>query len=132
MVRGAEGECLETRYQYDLKDRLTHQVTQGGAVTRYLYNQNDQLIKEINNKYRRNIIKFSESGKKEVYEEWPTIRTSWQYDDYDRKICEISPDGLETRFEYDEYHDLVKVWDSEKRETVSGYDKNHNLILKLI
>ena len=46
-VRGAEGECLETRYQYDLKDRLTHQVTQGGAVTRYLYNQNDQLIKEI-------------------------------------------------------------------------------------
>ena len=47
MVRGAEGECLETRYQYDLKDRLTHQVTQGGAVTRYLYNQNDQLIKEI-------------------------------------------------------------------------------------
>ena len=47
MVRGAEGECLETRYQYDLKDRLTHQITQGGAVTRYLYNQNDQLIKEI-------------------------------------------------------------------------------------
>lgn len=28
MVRGAEGECLETRYRYDLKDRLTHQITQ--------------------------------------------------------------------------------------------------------
>ncbi|XBX03620.1 hypothetical protein QMP26_24115 [Enterocloster clostridioformis] len=56
------------------------------------------------------------------------IRTSWQYDDYNRKICEISPDGLETHFEYDENHDLVKVWDSEERETVNGYDKNHNLI----
>lgn len=46
-VRGAKGDCLETLYKYDLKDRLTHRITQGGAITHYLYDQNDQLIKEI-------------------------------------------------------------------------------------
>ncbi len=38
---------LKISYQYDLKDRLTHQIRQNGAVTRYLYDQNDRLIKEI-------------------------------------------------------------------------------------
>ncbi len=46
-VTGADGECLETGQRYDLKDRLTHAINQGGAVTRYIYDQNDQLIKEI-------------------------------------------------------------------------------------
>ena len=46
-VLGTKGECLKTSYQYDLKDRMTHHASQNGAVTRYLYNQNDQLIKEI-------------------------------------------------------------------------------------
>ena len=46
-VTGADGECLETGQRYDLKDRLTHAINQGGAVTRYLYDHNDRLIKEI-------------------------------------------------------------------------------------
>ena len=46
-VTGADGECLETGWRYDLKDRLTHTENQSGAITRYIYDQNDQLIKEI-------------------------------------------------------------------------------------
>lgn len=46
-VTGADGERLETGWNYDLKDRLTHTINQSGAVTRYIYDQNDQLIKEI-------------------------------------------------------------------------------------
>ena len=46
-VTGADGECLKTGRRYDLKDRLTHAINQSGAVTRYIYDQNDQLIKEI-------------------------------------------------------------------------------------
>ena len=40
-------ENLKVTYQYDLKDRITHRMNPGGAVTRYLYDQNDWLIKEI-------------------------------------------------------------------------------------
>lgn len=46
-ITGADGECLKTGWSYDLKDRLTQEKNQNGAVTRYLYDQNDQLIKEI-------------------------------------------------------------------------------------
>ena len=46
-ITGADGEILETGWRYDLKDRLTHTENQSGAVTRYIYDQNDQLIKEI-------------------------------------------------------------------------------------
>jgi len=46
-ITGADGEILETGWRYDLKDRLTHAENQSGAVTRYIYDQNDQLIKEI-------------------------------------------------------------------------------------
>lgn len=38
---------LRTAFQYDLKNRLTHTVSSSGAVTRYLYNRNNHLIKEI-------------------------------------------------------------------------------------
>ena len=40
-------ENLKITYQYDLKDRITHRTNPGGAVTRYLYDQNDRLLKEI-------------------------------------------------------------------------------------
>ncbi len=40
-------ENLKVTYQYDLKDRITHRTNPGGAVTRYLYDQNDRLLKEI-------------------------------------------------------------------------------------
>ncbi len=40
-------ENLKATYQYDLKDRITHRTNPGGAVTRYLYDQNDRLLKEI-------------------------------------------------------------------------------------
>ena len=43
-VTGADGECLETGWRYDLKDRLTHAENQSGAITRYLY---DKKIKSI-------------------------------------------------------------------------------------
>ena len=46
-INGADGESLETGWRYDLKDRLTHAENQSGAITRYLYDKNDQLIKEI-------------------------------------------------------------------------------------
>ncbi len=46
-IIGADGERLETGWRYDLKDRLTHAENQSGAITRYLYDKNDQLIKEI-------------------------------------------------------------------------------------
>ena len=46
-ITGADGEILETGWRYDLKDRLTHTENQSGAITRYIYDQNDQLIKEI-------------------------------------------------------------------------------------
>ena len=46
-ITGADGEHLENSWNYDLKDRLTHEKTPSGAVTRYIYDQNDQLIKEI-------------------------------------------------------------------------------------
>jgi len=46
-VTGANGECLEMGWRYDLKDRLTHARNQSGAITWYIYDQNDQLIKEI-------------------------------------------------------------------------------------
>ena len=46
-ITGADGEHLENGWNYDLKDRLTHEKTPSGAITRYIYDQNDQLIKEI-------------------------------------------------------------------------------------
>lgn len=46
-VLGADGECLETGFCYDLKDRLTHRTNPDGAVMRYLYNRNDKLSKVV-------------------------------------------------------------------------------------
>lgn len=46
-VLGADGECMETGFCYDLKDRLTHRTNPGGAAMRYIYDRNDRLIKEI-------------------------------------------------------------------------------------
>ena len=46
-ILGADGECLETGFCYDLKDRLTRMTNPGGAVMRYLYNRNDKLFKAI-------------------------------------------------------------------------------------
>ena len=45
---GADGECLESSTRYDLKDRATHRSNPAGGVTRYLYDRNDRLRKEIN------------------------------------------------------------------------------------
>ena len=44
---GADGECLETGFRYDLKDRLTRRTNPSGAVMRYLYDRNDKLSKAI-------------------------------------------------------------------------------------
>ena len=44
---GTDGECLESSTRYDLKDRATHRTNPAGAVTRYLYDRNDRLRKEI-------------------------------------------------------------------------------------
>lgn len=46
-ILGIDGECLEAGFCYDLKDRLTRRINPGGAVMRYLYDQNNQMIKEI-------------------------------------------------------------------------------------
>ncbi len=46
-IKGADTNKLETLYQFDRKDRMTHQIMPGGAVTRYVYDWNDQLIQEI-------------------------------------------------------------------------------------
>ena len=45
---GTDGECLESSTRYDLKDRATHRTNPAGGVTRYLYDRNDRLRKEIN------------------------------------------------------------------------------------
>ena len=47
-ILGADGECLESSTRYDLKDRATHRTNPAGGVTRYLYDRNDRLRKEIN------------------------------------------------------------------------------------
>ncbi|RHQ71907.1 hypothetical protein DWX99_15420, partial [Firmicutes bacterium AF22-6AC] len=39
--------CLESSTRYDLKDRATHRTNPAGGVTRYLYDRNDRLRKEI-------------------------------------------------------------------------------------
>ena len=46
-ILGADGECLESSTRYDLKDRATHRTNPAGGVTRYLYDRNDRLRKEI-------------------------------------------------------------------------------------
>ena len=46
-ILGTDGECLETGFCYDFKDRLTRRVNPGGAVMRYLYDRNDKLSKAI-------------------------------------------------------------------------------------
>ena len=46
-VLGTDGECLESSTRYDLKDRATHRTNPAGGVTRYLYDRNDRLRKEI-------------------------------------------------------------------------------------
>lgn len=46
-VLGADGECLETGFCYDLKDRLIRRTNPSGAVLRYLYDRNDKLSKAI-------------------------------------------------------------------------------------
>ncbi|MDE6516316.1 MAG: hypothetical protein K2L18_00485, partial [Acetatifactor sp.] len=46
-ILGADGERLESSAQYDLKDRVTHSINPAGAVTRYLYDRNNKLLKEI-------------------------------------------------------------------------------------
>ena len=47
-ILGTDGECLESSTWYDLKDRATHRTNPAGGVTRYLYDRNDRLRKEIN------------------------------------------------------------------------------------
>ncbi|RGF25997.1 hypothetical protein DW081_17275 [Clostridium sp. AF46-9NS] len=47
-ILGTDGECLESSIRYDLKDRATHRTNPAGGVTRYLYDRNDRLRKEIN------------------------------------------------------------------------------------
>ncbi|MCI9072661.1 MAG: hypothetical protein HFH80_07615, partial [Lachnospiraceae bacterium] len=46
-ILGTDGECLETGFCYDLKDRLIRRTNPGGAVLRYLYDRNDKLSKAI-------------------------------------------------------------------------------------
>ncbi len=46
-ILGADGECLENEFCYDLKDRLLRRTTPSGAVMRYIYDRNDRLLKEI-------------------------------------------------------------------------------------
>lgn len=46
-VLGTDGECLETGFRYDLKDRLTRRTNPSGAVLRYLYDRNDKMTKVI-------------------------------------------------------------------------------------
>ena len=46
-ILGADGECLESSTRYDLKDRATHRTNPAGGITRYLYDRNDRLRKEI-------------------------------------------------------------------------------------
>ena len=46
-VKGADTNKLEALYQFDRKDRMTHKIMPGGAVPRYVYDRNDQLIQEI-------------------------------------------------------------------------------------
>ena len=46
-ILGTDGECLETEFCYDLKDRLTRRTNPGGGVLRYLYDRNDKLSKAI-------------------------------------------------------------------------------------
>lgn len=47
-ILGTDGERLEAGFQYDLKDRLIRRTNHGGAAMHYLYDQNDQIKKEIN------------------------------------------------------------------------------------
>ena len=47
MYKRQDGECLESSTRYDLKDRATHRTNPAGGVTRYLYDRNDRLRKEI-------------------------------------------------------------------------------------
>ena len=46
-ILGTDGECLESSTRYDLKDRAPHRTNPAGGVTRYLYDRNDRLRKEI-------------------------------------------------------------------------------------
>ena len=46
-ILGTDGGCLESSTRYDLKDRATHRTNPAGGVTRYLYDRNDRLRKEI-------------------------------------------------------------------------------------
>ena len=46
-ILGTDGECLESSTRYDMKDRATHRTNPAGGVTRYLYDRNDRLRKEI-------------------------------------------------------------------------------------
>ena len=46
-IMGTDGECLETGFRYDFKNRLTHKTEPCGAATRYFYDRNDRLLKEI-------------------------------------------------------------------------------------
>ena len=46
-ILGADGECLESSTRYDLKDRAPHRTNPAGGITRYLYDRNDRLRKEI-------------------------------------------------------------------------------------
>ena len=46
-ILGTDGERLESSARYDLKDRATHRTNPAGGVTRYLYDRNDRLRKEI-------------------------------------------------------------------------------------
>ena len=46
-ILGTDGECLESSTRYDLKDRATHRTNPAGGETRYLYDRNDRLRKEI-------------------------------------------------------------------------------------
>ena len=46
-ILGTDGERLELNSRYDQKDRVTHRINPAGAVTRYFYDRNNKLLKEV-------------------------------------------------------------------------------------
>ena len=108
-VEGADGTILTSSCQYDRKDRLTRRAAPSGASRSYVYDQNDNLIKELQ--------AYGENER----EGFATV-TAYEYDSRGNRIRQVNGLGQTVQeWGYDLQDNVIRQKDGLGNETEISY-----------
>ncbi len=98
---------LSTRHRYDALNRIVRDINSIGGVTRYTYDDQDNLksVRSPNN-----------------------ARTRFVYDDLGNRLREISPDRGRTVYQYDEAGNRIRMKDARGVVTRYSFDALNRLV----